>query len=144
MTVVDAHQDPECKRTMALRESFADVAPNVGRLSQEIAELRHQWIEVDDYNEPAPENARTIAPATQTIGQWVTPIIFPRRAYVNFHNTKGVWRQHCWPKNSDMTDLSLFMMVFSDKWVRDVLIPATIEEISGDYIKLKEFYVYLG
>ena len=28
-TVVDAPQDPDCERTTALRESVADVAPNV-------------------------------------------------------------------------------------------------------------------
>ena len=93
MAVVDAHQDPERKRTMALRDSVADVAPNVGGLLQEIAELLHQFIEVEDDNDLAPENARPIAPATQIIGQWVTPTIFPRRVDVNCHNAKGVWRQ---------------------------------------------------
>ena len=43
-----------------------------------------------------------------------------------------------------MTELSLFRMVFPEQWVRGVLIPATNEEISGDDITLKEFYVYLG
>ena len=57
MTVVAAHQDPERKRTTALRESVADVAPNVGGLLQETSELRHQGIEVNDNNEPSPENA---------------------------------------------------------------------------------------
>ena len=31
-----------------------------------------------------------------------------------------------------------------EKWVRDILIPATNEEISGYKIILQEFYVYLG
>ena len=143
MKVVAAHQDPELERTTALRESVADVAPNVGVLLQEVAELRHQGIEVDDDSEPAPENAQPSAPATQTIGQWVTPTICPRRAYVNFHNTKGVWRQHSWQKISEMTELSLFRMKFPEKWVRDVLIPENNKEISGDDITLKEFYLYL-
>ena len=43
-----------------------------------------------------------------------------------------------------MTELSLFRMAFLEKWVRDVLIPATNKEISGDDITLKDFYVYLG
>ena len=73
MIVMVAHQDAERERTTALRESVTDVAPNVGRLSQEIAELRHQGIEVDYENEPDPENAQPNAPATQIIGQWVTP-----------------------------------------------------------------------
>ena len=69
MKVLAAHQDPECERTTALRESVADVVPNVGGLSQEISELPHQGIEVDDDKEPSPENKQPSAPVTQSIGQ---------------------------------------------------------------------------
>ena len=144
MKVVAVHQELERERTMALHESVPDVALNVGGLSQEIAELRHQGIEVDDKNEPAPENAQPNAPVTQTNGQWLKPTIFPRQADVNCHNTKGVWREHSWPKISKMTELSLFTMSFPEKWVKDVLIPATNKETSGEEITLKEFYMYLG
>ena len=83
-TVVAAPQDLKRKRTTALRELVADVTPNVNRgILQEIAELRQQGIKVGDDNEPAPENDQLSAPATQTIGQWVTQTIFPRRADVN-------------------------------------------------------------
>ena len=98
-----------------LRELVAYVALNVGGLSQEIAELRHQGIEVDNSNEPAPENAQPTAPAAQTIGQWVTPTILPRQANMNCHNTKGVWRKNSWPKISDMTELSHFRMKFPEQ-----------------------------
>ena len=91
-----------------------------------------------------PDNAHPSAPETQTIGEWVTPIISPRRVDVNFHNTKGVWKLHSWPKQSEMKELSLFSMALPEQWVRDVLIPATNEEISRKDINLKEFYVYLG
>ena len=37
MAVVAARQDPERDQTMTLRELVADVAPNFGGLSQEIA-----------------------------------------------------------------------------------------------------------
>ena len=144
MTVVAAHQDPEREQSTELRESVADVAPNVGGLLQEIAELRHKGIEVDEDNDPAPENAQPSVPATHMIGQWVILTICPGREDVKCHNTKGVWRQHSWQKKFEMTELSLFSMAFPAKWVRDVLIPATNEEISGDDITLKEFYVYLG
>ena len=53
-------------------------------------------------------------------------------------------RQHSWTEISEMTELSLFRMALPEKWVRDVLIPATNEEISRDDITLKELYVYLG
>ena len=112
MTVVDDHQDPEHERTTAVRESVVDVAPNVGGLSQEIAELRHQGIEVDDENEPAPDNAHPNAPETQTIRQWVIPTICPRREDVNCRNTKGVWKLYSRTKIYEMMELFLFMMVF--------------------------------
>ena len=99
---------------------------------------------MEDKNYPAPENAHPGAPGIQTIGEWVKPIIFPRRVDVNFHNTKGVWRLHSWPKISEMTELSIFRMALPEQWVRGVLIPATNEEISGEDITLQEFYVYLG
>ena len=130
-TVVDPHQNLERKRTMSLHESVADVAPNVGELSQEITELRHQEIEVDNDNEPAPENAQLITPATHTIGKWGTLTICPRMKYVNCHNTKGVWKQHSWPKLSEMMEISLFRISFPEKWVRDALIPETNKERSG-------------
>ena len=57
MPVVASHQDPERNRTTALHESVTDVAPNVGGLLQEIEELRHQRMDVDNDNEPAPENS---------------------------------------------------------------------------------------
>ena len=91
MTVVAAPQDPERERTTALRDSVVDFVVNVnGGLLQEIAKLRHQGIDMDDKNEPSPENAYPSAPATQTIGRWVSPTICPRRADVNCYNTKGV------------------------------------------------------
>ena len=99
---------------------------------------------MEGYNDPAPENAQPSVPETQAIWQWLTPTIFPSREDINFCNTKGVWRLHSSPKKSEMTELSLFRMTFPEKCVRDVLIPATNEEISGENITMQEFYVYLG
>ena len=125
MTVVDSHKEPERERTTALHELVADVALNFGGLSQEIVEIRHQGIKLEEDNDPAPEKAHPNAPATQTIGQWVTPTIFPRREDVKFHNTKGLWREHSWTLIYEMTEISLFRMAFPEKWVRDVLITET-------------------
>ena len=99
---------------------------------------------MDEDNEPAPENAQLSMPATQTVGNLVTPTICPRRANVNCRKTKGVWRLHSWPKNSEMTELSLFRMAFPEERVTDILIPETKEVIAGDDITQQEFYVYLG
>ena len=74
----------------------------------------------------------------------VDKCVCSRTEDVKFHNTKGVWRLHIWPKISDMTELSLFRMESPEQWVRGVFIPAANKEISGDEIALQEFYVYLG
>ena len=63
---------------------------------------------------------------------------------MNCRNTKGIWRLHSLPKFSEMTELSLFSMELTEQWVRYDLIPATNEEIAGEYINLQDFYVYLG
>ena len=74
-------QDGERERVAALQTAGDDVLPNIrGAVAQEVAELQQQGIEVDDDNEPAPKNAQPSAPAIATVGQWVTPTIFPRRA----------------------------------------------------------------
>ena len=46
---------------------------------------------------------------------------------MNYHNTKGVWRLHIWPKISEMTELYLFRMSFPEQWVRDFLSHQGIE-----------------
>eukprot|EP00957_Ditylum_brightwellii_P160220 12197588-Ditylum_brightwellii.AAC.1 len=44
-----------------------------GLLVEEIAELCQQGIEVDNNNEPAPENAVPPVAAMFSVGTWVTP-----------------------------------------------------------------------
>ena len=43
-----------------------------------------------------------------------------------------------------MDELALFWMCFPEQWVKDVLIPATNNEIEGDALTISELYVYLG
>ena len=130
---------------IALRTSHTDVPSNISGLAEEIAELRQQGIQVDDDNEPAPENAQPAAPSTSTVGEWITPTVCPRRADPNCSNSKGSWRSHSWQKIKEMEELSLFRMCFPESWVKEVLIPATNAEIrDGEDLTLSEFYRYLG
>ena len=78
------------------RVSVDDVDPNVNcDLAIEIDDLRQQGIEVDDNNEPAPENAEPPPQATNQVGEWITPTICPRRE-VNCSNCKGSWKRLEW------------------------------------------------
>ena len=111
----------------------------------EVAELRQQGIEVDDDNEPAPENAQPEAAPTSQVGDWVTPNVCPRRADANVSNVKGSWKNNSWNKIHDMEELALFRMCFPEQWVKEVLIPTTNKQItSGNELTLSEFYRYLG
>ena len=125
----------------ALRASTTNVTPNITRA--EIDELRQQGIEVDDDNEPAPENAIPEPPATTQVGEWITPIICPRREQ-NVANRKGNWKNFAWSVIAEMDELAAFRMCFPEKWVTGVLIPATNKNLSGDPMDLHEFYVFLG
>ncbi len=136
-------QNAERARIAALRTAGEDVSSNIGNLQQEIAELRQQGIEVDDDNEPAPENANPTV-AEFTVGEWITPTICPRRADPNCTNSKGSWKHHAWNKIKEMDELALFRMCFPEEWVKNTLLPATNKEIEGDDLTLSEFYVYLG
>ncbi|KAL7471152.1 hypothetical protein ACHAXS_011440 [Conticribra weissflogii] len=63
-----------------IRRSQQNVSANVAP-REEIAELRRRGIEVDDDNEPAPENAWS-PPSPFSTGQWEQPTICPRVADV--------------------------------------------------------------
>ena len=104
-----------------------DVAPNIrGVLTEEIAELRQQGIEVDDDNKPAPENAQpTPNTPVPVAGSWVTPTTCPRRADPNCRNSRGTWKQSSWAKSREMDELELFRLCFPEQWVKEVLLEAT-------------------
>jgi hypothetical protein len=138
-------RDVEVARVADMRTASEDVVPNIsGALAQEVAELRQQGIEVDDDNEPAPENAQPAPRASADVGEWITPTICPRRANTSCSNSKGNWKTQSWQKIKEMDELALFRMCFPEEWAKDVLIPATNKDIEGDKLTLSEFYVYLG
>ena len=115
-------------------------------MSEEIAELRQQGIEVDDDNEPAPENASPPAAASMfTVGTWVTPTVCPRKANpATNNNNRGSWRNFAWGKIKEMDELELFRMAMPEEWVVDVVLPATNAIIEGDKLSLQDFYCFVG
>ena len=128
------------------RTSVHDVAPNVrGVLAEEIAELRQQGIEVDDDNEPAPENAQPAPRSTvPVVGLWVTPTTCPRRADTNCRQSRGMWKTATWAQIREKDELQLFRMCFPEQWVEEVLIPSTNKILKEEDIDLQEFYIFLG
>ena len=146
VTATTLQQSTEARRRQELRTSERDVTANIGPLAQEIAELRMQGIEVDDDNEPAPENAQlfTLTPSVGSAGSWITPSICPRRADASISNSKGNWKTNSWQKIKEMDELAVFRMCFPEEWVRNSLLPATNAEMVGPNLDLSEFYIWLG
>jgi hypothetical protein len=79
-----------------------------------------------------------------SVGEWITPTICPRKADPNCSNRAGAWISHGMQKIRDMNELALFRMCFPEDWVRYTVLPATNEEIEGESLTLREFYVFLG
>ncbi len=131
------------------RSSNRNVVTNIeGRMRietrEDIAELRHQGIEVNDDNEPAPENVPEPyeAPLPPGGGRWENPTICSRRAN-NFQNLPGRFTNHRWDKIADYDEFQLFRMCFPEEWLVDVCIPMTNKGFTKK-TDLQEFYVFLG
>ena len=124
------------------QQNVVQNVPSRQASSEDIAELRRRGIEVDDDNEPAPENAWG-PPAQGTTGQWIVPTICPRRADSKISNVEGKWKQYTWEEIANMGELDLFRMAFPEKFIVDVILPASNKNIIQP-ISLQEFYVWLG
>jgi hypothetical protein len=112
----------------------------VGEGVDAIEELRRQGIEVDDDNEPAPENAEAAVPVAN--GRWEKPTMCPRWTG-NIPNYKGKFNSHRWEEIAEMNELDQFRMCFPEQFVIDVIIPETNKHL-GTPVTLQEFYVWLG
>ena len=124
-----------------LRAATSDVFANVGNLGDDLEDLRRQGIEVDDDNEPAPENAEPAVERPNN-GRFEKPMMCPRRM-ANVNNAKGKFNSHRWDDIAEMNELDLFRMCFFEKFVIDVIIPET-NKFLGTPMTLQEFYVWLG
>ncbi len=122
------------------RTDARDAFQNVGEGGVDIDDLHRQGIEVDDDNEPAPENNEPTARGTN--GSWEKPTMCPRRM-ANIANNKGKFNSHRWEDIAEMNELYLFRMCFPEQFVLDVIIPQTNKNL-GTPIDLHEFYVWLG
>ena len=135
----------EQRALRALRSDVGNVSPNIRfDLSTELQELRQQRVEVDDDNDPAPENAEPSSQSNEDIGEWVTPTTCPRRANSHCTDVKGSWYNFSNTRIQCMDEFSLFRMCFPEKYVKEVIIPATNHGIYGNKLTLSEYYVFLG
>ena len=131
------------------RATHRNAIPNVdgGRYMEDelgIEDLVRQGIQVDDDNQPAPENSNPQpAVAGAPPGTWEKPSFCPRRANSSFADHPGKWKNHRWDLIADYDELALFRLCFPEEWIVEVLIPTTNVELV-EKLTLHEFYCWLG
>ena len=122
-----------------------NVEPSVGgsRFTRDdIVHYRNQGIEVDDDNEPAPENAEPPAPTDFLAPTFRRPL-FCVRKMEDIPDKAGKWNSYSCDKIAKMSEVDLFRMAFPEEFIFDVIIPATNERLCKP-TTLREFYVWLG
>jgi hypothetical protein len=129
------------------RASLENIVPNVFQgghagLAEEIEQLRAEGIEVDDDNEPLPEEAAAPPDPVGTQYNWEKPTFCPRRVN-SMPNDPGKWRNHRWDEIAAMSSFDLFRMTMPEQFIRDVIIPAT-NVMLRDPLTISEFYKWLG
>ncbi len=97
---------------------------------EKIEELRQQGIEVNDDNDPAPENVpQSKDPPPPVNGTWEEPTHCPRRAN-NIQDRSRTFVNHRWDEIADYNELQFFRMCFPEEWLVNVCIPMTNKELS--------------
>ena len=95
-----------------------------------MVELCRQEISIDDDNDPAPENVRRQGDNTTHTGNWRREgIICPRKAG-NLQNSFASFRHYSHDAILRMSLLQLFLVMFTEEYLEEVLIPDTNKGIS--------------
>ena len=125
------------------RVGLRDVIPNVFGGAEELEALRAEGIEVDDDNEPLPEDAVPAPPDPEgTLYNYEQPTFCPRRVN-RIPNDEGRWRDARWDELAAKSEFHLFRMCMPEQFIRDVVLPATNEKLTP-HLSISEFYVWIG
>ena len=115
---------------------------DVGR-DTDVANARANGIEVDEEEDPAPENAVEQPLVAGQVGEWVPQTVCPCRA-LDVANLSGRWRTKSWQVNAILDEFAVFCLIFPENYILKTIIPVTNEEIRGRESTLSEFYTWLG
>ena len=97
-------------------------------LLEDIVEIFHQGIEVDDDNNPALENlpeVRFTTAANITELNWKGGGNICTRKAANMHNSPAVFTNYAWEGILCMSKLDLFLILFPVNYLKIILIPET-------------------
>lgn len=129
------------------RASAHNVVPNIfggAGLREEINQLRAEGIEVDDDNEPLPEDAVPAPPDPEGMRyEYTIPTFCPRRANNDILDSPGRWTTYRWDEIAEKSEFDLFRMCFPDDFVAKVILPATNVHLFP-HLTMQEFYKWLG
>ena len=129
------------------RASGRNVVPNVfggAGLCEEIEQLRAEGIEVDDDNEPLPEDAEPAPADPEGMRyEYTIPTFFPRRANNSILDSPGRWMNARWDEVAEKSELDLFRMCFPNDFVAKVILPATNVHLFP-HLTMHDFYKWLG
>ncbi len=93
-------------------------------LCEEIEELLHQGIKVNDSSKLVAKSAWAKPPITST-GKWIFPSIFLHHPHSKISNTEGKWRELSWEKIGWVGEFEFFRIAFPDEFVIEAIIPST-------------------
>ena len=120
---------------------------------EDMADLWHQDIAVDDYKNPSPEKipvpGNIPLPQLEDDNSWILEgIIFPRRSK-HLHNTNVDFRNYTREEVMKMKILELFSILFHVEYLKDILIPKTNNLLKnpmdlGSFIRWLGCWFYMG
>ena len=110
---------------------------------EDMVELRSQGISIDDDNNPAPENVPRQGDNTTRTCNWRREgIICPRKAG-NLQNSFASFRHYSHDAILRMSLLQLFLVMFPEDYIEEVLIPETTKGLSVP-MDLQEYMQWVG
>ncbi len=115
-----------------------NVVPNVFGSEDKIEQLRAEGIEVDDDNEPLPDEADAAPEPTAAMYSYNKPTFCPQWVD-NLPNRKGSWVHHRWDEIAVKTEFELFRMTMLEQFIRDVVLPTTNVFLTKE-LTIGEFY----
>ena len=108
-----------------------------------MVELRRQGISIDDDNDPAPENVPQKGENTTRTGNWTREgIICPRKAG-NLQNYFASIRNYSHDAILRISLLHLFLVMFPEEYLEEVLIPETNKGMSVP-MDIQEYMQWVG
>jgi hypothetical protein len=130
------------------------VQANTNLGTDDMAALRRQGIDVDDDNDPAPENVPTpgvaaVVAAAEEEGIWKSEGIICPRLAGNQPKSSAAFKNYSKEEVSKMSKLELFLILFPLDYLLEVLIPETNKQLDapmdcGEFIRWIGCWFYMA